>query len=154
MERIMREINNFFYKAKEYGKYSIINNKIKVKGVYLPSQYIRIMDSILNDGVYKIISFENGYMEIEGLQNEEFEGWICGLSIPKTFIELTEKIKEYEAKNPNISNVISESYLNGYSYSKATNAKGQVNTWRDMFNAELSGYRQLYDGFRHVKEVK
>lgn len=154
MEFVLKEINNYFYKTIEKGKFEIKNNKIKTKGKYLPNQFIKIENSIMNDGIYKILSFANQEIIIEGSTDEEFQGEIYGLAIPKDFLELVIKIEEYNKKNPSADNVISESYLNGYSYSKATNSEGQVSTWKDIFKGELQQYRQLYDGKRHVKEVR
>lgn len=155
MEFVMKEINNHFYKTVEHAKFKIKNNKIKIKGKYFPNQFIKIENSIMNDGVYKIIKFENQEIEIENTIDEEFEGAIYGLAIPKDFIELTKEIEEYQKLNPiSKSNVISESYLNGYSYTMATNSNGQISGWQDVFKSKLDVYRRIYDGKRHAKEVR
>lgn len=155
MEAILKEVNNYFYKTVEYSKFEIRNNKIKVKGNYFPNQFIKVENSIMNDGIYKIISFENQEIEIENTIDEEFEGAIYGLAIPKDFIELIKEIEEYQKMNPiSKSNVISESYLNGYSYTMATNSNGQISGWQDVFKSKLDTYRRIYDGKRHAKEVR
>lgn len=155
MELIMKETNNYFYKTVEKSNFNIKNNKIKVKGKYFPNQFIKIENSITNDGIYKIINFENQEIEIENTTDEEFEGAIYGLAIPKDFIKLAKEIEEYQKSNPiSKSNIISESYLNGYSYTMATNSNGQVSGWQDVFKNKLDTYRRIYDGKRHVKEVR
>ena len=155
MEFILKEINNYFYKTVEKNEFSINEGKVKVKGNYFPDQFIKIEGSIMNDGIYKILSFENQEIKIENTIDEEFEGAIYGLAIPKDFIELIKEIEEYQKMNPiSKSNVISESYLNGYSYTMATNSNGQISGWQDVFKSKLDTYRRVYDGKRHAKEVR
>lgn len=155
MEFVMQEINNYFYKTVEKNEFSINEGKVKVKGNYFPDQFIKIEGSIMNDGIYKILSFENQEIKIENTIDEEFEGAIYGLAIPKDFIELIKEIEEYQKMNPiSKSNVISESYLNGYSYTMATNSNGQISGWQDVFKSKLDTYRRVYDGKRHAKEVR
>lgn len=155
MEFIMQEINNYFYKTVEKNEFSINDSKIKVKGNYFPDQFVKIENSIMNDGIYKVLNFEDGFVEINGGINEKFEGCIYGLAIPKSFLELIEEIEEYQKLNPTSkSNVISESYLNGYSYTMTTNSNGQISGWQDVFKSKLDTYRRVYDGKRHAKEVR
>lgn len=151
MEDLLLTCNNFFYRFKEFGEYSIKNNKIQVRGKYIAGQYIRIIGSFLNDGVFKVKSVIGNEIELENMNDEEFEGYICSLAIPNSFIELNQKIKEYKSKEKN-NGIVSESFGN-YSYSKATNSSGNPITWQDVFTNELRQYKQMYDGFNRVKEV-
>ena len=152
MYNIMKYLNNYFYNFKEYGEYSILNNTIEVKGEYLIGQYILIKDSILNDGIYKITKVENDIITLEeNLNTELFEGYICSLSVPKDFIEICEEIKKYNSKQVK-TDIVSESFPGGYSYSKST-INGDLSSWKDVFKNELSSYRKIYDGFRRVKEI-
>lgn len=166
MLEILQNINNYFYAFKEYDHYKIENSNIKVKGNYSPGQYILIKDSMLNDGLYKVVDFKNNTITIEStleltegdksfvqeIQNEEFRGYICSLSIPQQLIQICNKIKEYNSKNKK-TNLISESFSN-YSYTKMQDSEGNIATWQDVFKKDLRPYRKMYDGFNFVKEVR
>lgn len=204
---IMQTCNNYFAITKEKGKFKIKNNKISVKDKYLKTQYIRIENSILNDGVYRIediqdnvldftqsmenyplwkqpenatdaykigdyisynnmryISRINANMYVPGTANrwwetvpgveletlltdEEFEGVIYGLAVPRDFITLVNDIVDYEnirLKNVGDPTVVSESFK-GYSYTKVTNDKGGIATWKNVFSGQLSNYYKAWD---------
>ncbi len=152
MYNIMKYLNNYFFNFKEYGEYSILNNTIEVRGKYLAGQYILIKDSILNDGVYKITKVENNIITLEEeLNTELFTGYICSLSVPRDFIKTCEEIKKFNEKQVK-TDIISESFPMGYSYSKTT-VNGQLTTWKDVFSIELSPYRKIYDDFRRCKSI-
>lgn len=144
MYQIMQSINNFFEKTAEVGTYKIEDGKLKgIKGKYIVGQYLRIMDSIMSDGVYKITGIPSeDQLELEGLSidiNEEFTGYIVGLAVPQAFIELAKKMTEYDAKLKKHKGVASESIPN-YSVSFDTSIKSA----NDAFSLELSVYKRPY----------
>ena len=160
MELILEYLHNYFYRFKEKGKFKIEFNNIsridgELKGQYVDGQYIKIVGSAVNDGIYKVIATESDElagMAIEGcLKDEIFEGYICSLSIPKPVVELNTKVQEYLSKQEP-SNIVSESF-GGYSYTKGT-INGKVLGWQDVFYSDLRPYRRMTDGFKFVKEVK
>lgn len=149
---ILKYLNNYFYKFREdNSNFKIENNKIKVKGKYIPGQYIRIYNSYLNDGIFQVIGVEDGAITIEGGINEEFDGVIFSLSIPRDILKLSEKVKEYNQKNVN-NGIISESF-EGYSYTKATNNNGELVQWHDAFKSELAPYKKMRDRKDCVKSI-
>ena len=151
IESLIKECNNYFYRWKETNTFTINDNSITVEGKYMIGQYIRIKGSILNDGVYKVETYVNNIITVIGLINEEFEGIIYGLAIPKSFTELYSKIEEYNTKNV-MSSKTSESF-NNYSVGYATNRNGKPLQWQEMFKNNLDTYRQAFDGERWVKEI-
>lgn len=151
LEEIMLYCRNFFYKTKEHGNFIISNNQIKMQGRYIKGQYIRIIGSMLNDGVYMIEESIDNIITVTGLNNEIFEGYIMGLAVPKNFLSLASKIEEYKINNKN-TDIVSES-LGNYSYSKAT-INGKVVTWENVFFDSLKPYRKLTDGFRYVASIE
>ena len=153
MYNVMKYLKNYFFNFKEYGEYSILNNTIEVRGNYLTGQYIMIKDSILNDGVYKIAKVENNIITLEEeLNTELFTGYICSLSVPNEFVTLCEEIKKFNEKHVK-TNIVSESYPMGYSYSKSTSTNGKPTTWEQVFSSELYSYRKIYDDFRRCKSI-
>lgn len=143
MEELLNYLKNYFYKFMVEGNFIISENKIKIVGNFLQGQYIKIQGSVLNDGVYRINSITNKEIEVIGAENEEFEGIIYSLAIPKQLIELENEIKAYKDKNKP-SSIISESF-GGYSYTLAPSKDGTKASWKDIFKTELSPYRKMVD---------
>lgn len=152
MEEVLRYLNNYFFRFKEVGNFTIENNKIVgLNGKYIKGQYLLIEGSILNDGVIKVENIVGDGMYLEKPFNEEFKGTVYSLAIPQSLISLVDEINTWKADNKK-TDIISESF-EGYSYSRA-NSNGQIATWKDVFRDELKAYRKVTDGKRLVKEVK
>lgn len=151
LDKILKYLNNSFYKTCEGDTFTIMDNKIIVNGKYIVGQYIKIQGSLLNDGIYKVVNVADNEITIEGANTEEFVGVIYGLAIPKDIINLETKIKEYMATNKNNS-IVSESFGN-YSYTKGTNKNGNVATWKDVFAEDLKPYRKINDSTRGVEII-
>lgn len=99
----------------------------------LPGQYVRIIGSVLNDGVYQY--------PLTGLTDETFTGTVRLLAIKKAVLEMVPEIEAWCEKNQPTA-FTSESF-GGYSYSKATNADGVAASWQDVFRARLAPYRKM-----------
>lgn len=154
MEEILNYLNNYFY------SYALMTNVTfeedgssftisKLERSFYKGQYIKIEETIINDGIFKIISIrDNGDSITITTDSTEFtEGnfrcFILALAVPRPVIKLKEAIEEFKAKNkPSV--YTSESFGN-YSRSWATNSKGAVLTWKDVFRDELIQYRCIFD---------
>lgn len=97
MYATLQSINNFFERTSEYGFYAVSENSVStVRGDYKAGQYVRIMESLFNDGVYKIETVGTGSIKLAGtLVAEEFCGYIVGLAIPPEMVALSEKVEAY-----------------------------------------------------------
>jgi len=136
--------NNFFERSSEYGRYTISDNAIAVRGDYKAGQYVRIMDSLLNDGVYKIASVEAGEITLDAtLTDEEFCGYIVGLAIPNEFITLAAKVEAFTNRG-----ISSESIPN---YSVSFNAKNGVEAYRSDLQAYMKPFQSRYSFLRWVR---
>ena len=136
--------NNFFERSSEYGRYTISENAIAVRGDYKAGQYVRIMDSLLNDGVYKIASVEAGEITLDAtLTDEEFCGYIVGLAIPNEFITLAAKVEAFTNRG-----IASESIPN---YSVSFNAKNGVEAYRSDLQAYMKPFQSRYYFLRWVR---
>lgn len=151
IETVLKECNNFFYRTKEVDRFTIADGNIEVIGTYLVGQYIRISNSMANDGIYKIESIVDSKIFITGLIDETFEGTIYGLAIPKSFINLVTDIETYDSGKTK-SNTTSESF-NNYSVSYAKDKNGSPLQWQGIFKSELDTFRQMYDGERWAKLI-
>ena len=147
LSEICAEIKNYFVLEGDIhvGDWEISNGQIS-PFLNLPTDYIRIVGSRLNDGVYKVSELA------EKLTDETFHGGIWIMSPPADFLALVEEIKEWQRVNggadaTNMSPFASESF-GGYSYSKAsggnTEAGGAaVPTWQAQYANRLKIYRRI-----------
>lgn len=141
---ICAEIKNYFvYKNDIHiGDWVISNGQISPI-LDLPTDYIRIVGSRLNDGVHKVSDLN--------LVDESFHGGIWIMSPPADFIKLVEEIEGWQEKNGKsdsaaMSPFQSESF-GGYSYSKASGGSSSgssiVPTWQSVYASRLNRYRRI-----------
>lgn len=148
LTRLCGYLRNYFEKEKIYGTFTINNGTITGDGWavdYAPTvqenQYIRIVGSVFNDGVWQ---FKGS--GITGLQNETFDGAIWLLAIPKDVLAIADEIKTWETtygeavNSPFSSESLSS---NSYSYSKASGGDGASVTWQSVFGSRLTQWRKI-----------
>lgn len=146
LTEICAEIKNYFTyeNDKHIGDFSIIEGLI-VPSFDIPTDYIRIVGSHLNDGVHKL-------SDADLVDEGEFHGSVWVMSPPKAFLELVKEIEDWQAKNgaldsPAMSPFNSESF-GGYAYSKSGgNASGGSSSagasWQAAFATRLTMYRRI-----------
>ena len=110
----------------------------------LDGQYIRIVGSLLNDGVYQYSD------NIEGLTDEEFDGAVWSLAIPKEVVAISEEIKTWVAQYGGASSAamspFSSESFGGYSYSKggaSGNSNASAGDWKSAFASRLDQWRKI-----------
>ena len=144
---ICAEIKNYFTyeEDKHIGDFVISNGQISPIFA-IPTDYIRISGSRLNDGVHK--RGKNGEF---ALIDEAFHGGIWVMSPPADFLALVEEIASWQAKygvvgSENMSPYASESF-GGYSYSKSAGGTGagasSMPTWANAYTTRLNQYRRI-----------
>lgn len=133
LEHILAYLNNWFVVPDgiHSGTFEVINGSIELPFLQ-EGQYFRVCDSVYNDGLYRYPT--------KKLIDETFDGVIWALAIPRSIIQLSDEIEQWTEKN-DPGTFTSESF-GGYSYSKATNAKGMPAGWKDVFADRLSRYRK------------
>ena len=99
----------------------------------LPGQYVRIIGSVLNDGVYQY--------PLTGLTDETFTGTVRLLAIPKTVLALVDEIQTWTVKN--LPTAYTSESFGGYSRTVATGASGVPAGWQDVFKMRLAPYRKM-----------
>lgn len=134
LEKMCAECRNYFIKDIHFGTFKIESGAIEPLDFLQKGQYFRIVGSVFNDGIYQ-------YPAVN-LLDETFHGAIWAMSVPPSFIALASDIKTWQDKDGKPSAYTSESF-GGYSYTKATNAKGQVATWKEVFAPQLNQYRRV-----------
>ena len=145
---ICAEIKNYFTYAndKYIGDFVISEGQISPI-IDIPTDYIRIVGSRLNDGVHKMADLVE-----HPLQDESFHGAVWVMSPPADFLALVEEIKAWQEKyggvdSENMSPFTSESF-GGYSYSKASGGSSEsgsssVPTWQSQYASRLKLYRRI-----------
>lgn len=162
MEEILNYLNNYFYSYalmtdvtfEEDGNSFTIS---KFKKNFYKGQYIKIEETTINDGIFKITSIrDNGDSITITTDSTEFaegnfRGLILALAVPRPVIKLKEEIEEFKIKHkPSI--YTSESFGDS-SRSWATNSKGAVLTWKDVFKEDLNQYRCMFDNRSGIGEI-
>lgn len=135
---ICASIRNYFCQDcdKHFGKFTISGGNIAPLDFLKEGQYFRIVGSVFNDGVHQYPTAV--------LTDEVFDGAVWAMSVPPAFIALADDIKVWsdEAKKAE-SPYVSESYPNGYSYTKATRANSAPMTWQSVFADRLNRWRKI-----------
>ena len=134
------EVNNYFEQTRIFGKFEIVDGNIDLNKYDIQEgQYIRVVGSVFNDGVYQYpIPPENE------LVDEKFDGAIWVMAVPSSVVTQIEEINQWEAMNQSTLNspYQSESF-GGYSYTlKAENAEGGLN-WQTHFRRKLDRWRKV-----------
>ena len=141
---ICEHLNNFFdtrdgdYIDRSAGTFVISSGVISpLSSSLIGGQYIRIVGSRLNDGVWLLPAD----LTISDLEDETFTGAVFGLAIPKDLVTLDSEITAYVTANP-ASGYVSESF-GGWSGTKATGSNGAPLSWKSVFAARLNRWRKL-----------
>lgn len=145
IQAICSEIKNFFTSDCDrlIGDWTIEGGNF-VPPIDFPSDYIRIVGSRKNDGVYKVSEITEGTFT-----DERFHGAVWFMCPPKDFLNLVEEIEQWNAKNGSpdsaaMSPFTSESF-GGYSYSKSSGGSEggkNPNSWQCVYASRLNQYRR------------
>lgn len=152
ISEICAELRNYFlrdYMNPEhyihYGSFVIANGEMQSLPFLKFGQYYRIVGSTFNDGVHKYGDNHRRAEDSETLIDEEFEGTIWEMFVPKEIVDLSAEIQTWVSNNADTINspYQSESF-GGYSYTKAVAGTGRVSTdWQSHFAAKLNRWRRL-----------
>lgn len=146
MKKMLTEVceylNNYFWLQKINVKLSIIGGTFTLPELK-EGQYFRILGSLFNDGVHQYPATD--------LEDEEFEGQIWSMAVPRTVIDLVSDIEAWQTKYGDVNSeamspFTSESFGN-YSYSKSSSQSGNgtiiSNSWQNTFASRLNKWRRL-----------
>lgn len=133
LEQILAYLHDDFAKQTlPEQEWTITDGTMEVPGA-LSGQYVRIIGSVLNDGVYQY--------PMTGLTDETFIGTVQLLAIPKAVLALVDEIQAWCKKNQPTA-FTSESF-GGYSCSRATDSSGVPAGWQKVFELRLAPYRKM-----------
>lgn len=135
LTEICAKIKNYFQKDIRQGTFVISGGMIEPLEFLQENQYFRIVGSTFNDGVYQYPA--------SNLTDEIFSGAVWAMGPPPAFIALTAEIEEWTKSDAAKPSPYSSESFGGYSYTRATNAKGNAVTWQDVFATRLNQYRKV-----------
>lgn len=136
LEQVLGELHNWFVREVVEGDFTISGGRLLLPDgpALLDGQYLRVVGSVLNDGLHQ--------WPATGLVDERFEGEVWALAVPQEVVDLAKVIDDWDAKNAP-GPYVSESF-GGYTYTRATNGStGQAAGWRDRFRQELNRWRKV-----------
>ncbi len=141
LEEVLRYLNNRFDADANGRPYGSVSGRIAISDGALDAcgllagQWYWVEGSILNDGLHQHPAAD--------LSDEEFDGRIVFLAVPKAVCAIAEEARAWCADNAAViqSPLQSESF-GGYSYTKAQ-ASGSQAAWQAQFGARLRPWRKI-----------
>lgn len=130
---------NYFVRSdknKHYGTFTINRGTFSPPLDFLQNgQYYAVFGSVFNDGVHQ---YGSGV-----LKDETFEGAIWAMAIPRAFLDLAERIRQYRCNDISKESPYMSESFGGYSYTRLTDGNGGVLGWKDIFAKDLSAWRKI-----------
>ena len=151
ISEICHYLRNYFDRGmpKYQGKFWVSGGYIEsLDGTELDikdQQYYYIVGSTFNDGVWKY----NCCCNFEDTENEEFDGEVCLMAIPPSFLALVKEIEDWQEKYGGVDSASMSPYqsesFGGYSYTKAGTGgtSGTSGTWQAAFASRLAQWRKI-----------
>lgn len=151
ISQIMAYIKNHFWYSmeRETFKYTTTGIEGDFDNTYVVGQYIHVVGSFLNDGVYKLTAVTDTVLTVDAtLQEEETDEYstIYGCKVTNDFLSIVADIESWSSDNSGKEGVASESID---SYSISFNSDAQGNGWQSAFRGRLAPYKQVYEVFNY-----
>ena len=137
IEEILDYIHNYFEYRKVKGTFSISSGVLEADFI-AENQYVRIVGSIFNDGVWKYPT--------DTLTDETFTGEVWLLAIPPAVTKTVAEIEAWmEANKDAVESPYTSESFGGYSYSKGGTENGAKSDpgWESIFGSKLNRWRKL-----------
>lgn len=152
ISELCAELRNYFLRDYvnpehyiHYGSFVIANGEMQSLPFLKFGQYYRIVGSTFNDGVHKYGDNHRRAEDSETLIDEEFEGTIWEMFVPKEVVDLSAEIQDWISKNADTINSPYQSEstpVYSRTYKQGSGASGSYG-WRDAFSERLNKYRRL-----------
>lgn len=138
LEQVLRHIHNRFDYAYLEGTFEVSSGTFEVEEAQ-EGQYLWIQGSVFNDGLHQY--------PLAGLTDEEFDGRVVLLAVPKAVQDIADSIADWVADNADVlsSPYQSESF-GGYSYTRASGSSSDdvsLTGWQAQFRGDLDPWRKM-----------
>lgn len=154
IKSVLDYMNNHFLRNSENIELVFAADKTitaTFENTYLVGQYIQVVDTILNDAVYKIASLTEVAGDItvitveESLIAETATPFLFGLAIPANVIDLIAEIDTWQTEFATTEGLTSEKIDD---YSASFGAGVQKGGWQSAFSGKLSVYARAFCDIR------
>lgn len=138
LEWLCAFLRNWFDQRRIFGAFEIVDGSLDLTEFGAQDgQYIRIIGSTFNDGVYSY--------PVSGLTDETYDGAVWLMAVPPAVKSLAAQMDDWQAQNGGATQTpyLSESFA-GYSYTKASGVDGGTFSAADAFKSQLDGLRRRY----------
>lgn len=140
LEDVLRYLRNWFPVGTLHGSFEISYGVLLLPAgaEIMDGQYVRIVGSVFNDGLYR--------WPAKSLTDETFDGAVWLLAIPPRLLQIVAEIEEWQAANAQaLQGPYTSESFGGYSYTKksAAGVDGGSYTWKDEFASRLAGWRKI-----------
>lgn len=135
------ELKNYFEvpNGRHFGTFTVSGGVLAPLDFLNHGQYFRIVGSLFNDGVWQ-------YPAV-GLTDETFDGAVWAMAVPRAVVELSNDIDAIKEQIDRIAQketgFTSESYPNGYSYSKPSSLPYSIQHEIGRLNIRKAVWRKL-----------
>lgn len=146
----MAYCKNHFDRSSETQSFEIVADGIvgTFEETYIVGQYVWLVGSFINDGVYKISEVTTTKLTLDATlqaENTDETMVLYGLAPDNDFLSIVADIETWVTANAGSEGIASES-LGNYSVSFATGSDGATaNSWQSAFSGRLERYRQVYE---------
>lgn len=153
ISQVMNYCKNHFWRSRERQLYTFVSDGIvgDFNETYLVGQYIHVVGSMLNDGVYKITAVSDAKLTLDATLTAESTTdvytTIYGCAVPSAFLSVVDDIETWVTANAGKEGLASET-IDSYSYSFASDAKGVHNNWQTAFASRLTPFKKIYEEWR------
>lgn len=153
--QIMAYCKNHFWRNRERNNFTIVTDGIEgtFSNTYLVGQYVHIVGSYINDGVYKITAVSSSKLTLDAtLLAEDTDDLITlyGCAVPADFLTIVSDIETWVSSNGGKDGIASES-IDSYSISFGTAADGSTgNNWKSAFSGRLGPYKQVFETYDDI----
>jgi hypothetical protein len=143
---VVKKVRNAFEVNAERGRFTIKDGQINLSEEYMTGEWVAIVGSVLNNGIYKIeqsdqdtLLLRNGTDSDSPVTDEVFTGAVWRLRLPKDFIRVCDEIREWHGSpQAKPSNVASENVVGFYSKTVATGKDGVPAGWDKVFASKIN----------------
>jgi len=141
ISQVMAYCKQHFDRSREAQAFEVVADGITGTFIetYVVGQYIWMVGSFINDGVYKISGVTTSKLTLDATLTAEDTGEIItlyGLSVPKAFLDIVTDIDSWVSGNSGKEGLASES-IDGYSVSFGTGADGSTSNTPEFEDYEF-----------------
>ena len=155
MLEVMRECRNFFEFSLEEGEFSLSGGEIGLRGAFIEAtreyrpyrvgEYLLLTGSAGVDGLYAISGADDGVYTLEGVNaDEEWEGAVWALRIPRPFVALCAEIEAFHQGAGRPTAYTSEMVVGLHQWTRSLSKSGAPIGWREVYSKSLAPYRRMF----------